>query len=148
MRTNSMLLILVLIVMFQGAPGPAASSAPAASPSSAAGLVGAWNGEWIAPSGDRRGSVELVLAGVPGREGVVGQFTFVTGGLSRTLRYEGRLEDGMLRFPLVGDGQLVLQPRDAAGPGAAAALHGGWTDTRGALPAPQGRLRLSRSPVR
>ena len=148
MRPDALLLLLSLVL---GQPGQAprlvgaATAAPAAS---AAALVGAWNGEWSGTTATARGPVELVLAGVPGHDAVIGQFTFVTGGLSRTLRYEGRLEDGVLRFPLVGEGELLLRPREAARPGAAEALQGEWVDARGALPAPRGSLRLSRSPVR
>jgi hypothetical protein len=92
--------------------------------------------------------VELVLARAPGRDAVVGQFTFLSGGTSRTLRYEGQVEDGILKFELVGDGRIVLEPRTAVTPGAAATLHGDWVDARGALPAPRGTLDLSRVAVR
>jgi hypothetical protein len=76
---------------------------------------------------------------------VLGQFTFVTGAISRTLRYEGRIEDGTVRFPLVGGGRMVLDSPRAVRPGAAAALEGEWVDTRGALPGRTGTLALDRA---
>ncbi|MBM4441629.1 MAG: hypothetical protein FJ027_14540, partial [Candidatus Rokubacteria bacterium] len=89
------------------------------------------------------GPAELVVAHVPGRADVVGQFTFMAGGVSRSLRYEGRIENGHLRFPLVGEGRIVLAPVAAPRPGAATHLRGDWVDDRGALPAPRGTLELS-----
>ena len=147
MRVSAVVVMLSLVFLAARCQPPH-GGAEAASPTSAAALVGAWSGEWTAPTGQAHGPVELVLARVPGKDGVVGQFTFLTGGLSRTLRYEGRLEDGRLRFPLVGEGHVVLEPQAAARPGTAEALHGEWVDSRGALPAPRGTLHLSRAPVR
>lgn len=124
--------------------GGAASPPAAATP-----LVGAWNGQWTAPAGvGTSGPVELVLAGMSGRDTVLGHFTFVAGGKSRSFRYEGRLENGVLRFPLVGEGRILLAPRQAARPGEAAMLQGEWVDARGVLPAPSGTLQLGRAPVR
>jgi hypothetical protein len=107
-------------------------------------LIGTWNGHWTVPgeATSRTGQVELILGRIPGRDGVLGQFTFVTGATSHTLRHEGRIEDGTVRFPLVGGGQIVLDPLHAARPGAAAALEGEWVDTRGALPGRTGTLAL------
>lgn len=110
-------------------------------------LVGAGNGSWSGATGPGNGTVELVLARVPGRDTVLGQFTFVTGGTSRTLRYEGRLQDGRLQFPLVGEGRIVLEPKETVRPSSAATLQGEWVDARGALPAPSGTLRLTRLPI-
>jgi hypothetical protein len=81
---------------------------------------------------------------VPGRDAVLGHFTFITGGLSRTLRYEGRIEDGAVRFPLVGDGRIVLEPRRPVPTSKASALEGEWVDARGALPGATGHLALDR----
>lgn len=106
-------------------------------------VVGTWNGRWTTASGGPGGSVELVVAKVPGREGVLGQFTFVTGATARTLRYEGRIEEGTLRFPLVGGGHIVLDSVGSPLPGGAS-LTGHWEDVRGALPAPRGALELNR----
>ncbi len=146
--------VLFLLSLMLGPPGPAprllgaAPVAPAAAARSAV-LTGAWSGEWSGPTASARGPMELVLAGAPGGDGMIGQFTFVTGGVSRTLRYEGHFENGVLRFPLVGEGHLVLRPQAVAVRlGEARALQGEWMDARGALPAPRGSLRLSRSPVR
>jgi hypothetical protein len=94
---------------------------------------------------DANGSVGLVLARSPGRSNVVGQFTFVTGGVTRSLRYEGRIENGRLRFALVGDGRIVLEPVAAPRPGLAERLRGEWADSRGALPAPHGVIDVSRT---
>jgi hypothetical protein len=55
------------------------------------------------------------------------------------------LTDGRVAFPLVGDGQIVLEAVDGVRPGTAARLHGTWTDARGALPAPQGMIELDRA---
>jgi hypothetical protein len=94
---------------------------------------------------DANGSVGLVLARIPGRSNVVGQFTFVTGGVTRSLRYEGSIEDGRLRFALVGDGRIVLEPVAALRPGLAERLRGEWADSRGALPAPHGVIDVTRT---
>jgi len=109
-------------------------------------LVGTWTGRWEAAEGGPEGSLGLVVARVPGREAVVGQFTFVSGAMSRTLRYEGRLENGAVRFPLVDDGRIVLE---AAGGSdrtlTADRLSGTWVEHRGALPAPRGTIELERA---
>lgn len=130
----------VALALSRPPPGVAAD-APLATAET---VLGAWSGHWAGEGSPGRGSAELVLARVPGRDSVVGQFTFVSGGAVRSLRYEGRIEDGALRFPLVGDGRIVLEPRAASRPGTAQRLRGEWTDDRGALPAPRGTIELSR----
>ena len=45
-------------------------------------LLGAWTGQWRAADGTPGGSLGLVLARVPGRDTVVGQFTFIAGAVS------------------------------------------------------------------
>jgi hypothetical protein len=107
-------------------------------------MVGAWSGHWASENPAARGSAELVLARIPGRDRVVGQFTFLTGGVARSLRYEGRIDDRSVRFPLVGDGRIVLEAEAAARPGTAQRLKGEWQDERGALPAPRGVIELRR----
>lgn len=108
-------------------------------------LVGTWTGRWHA-AGGAGGSVGLVLGRVPGRDTVVGQFTFVTGAVSRTVRYEGRLEDGAVRFPLVDDGRIVLEAeQQTQRPVTADRLSGSWVERRGALPAHEGTLELERA---
>lgn len=107
-------------------------------------LLGAWSGQWRSDDRPARGSAELVVARVPGRDAVVGQFTFLTGGIARSLRYEGRVDDGALHFPLVGGGRIVLEPHAALRPADAERLHGKWKDSRGALPAPHGVIELGR----
>jgi len=66
--------------------------------------------------------------------------------MSRTLRYEGQLENGAVRFPLVDDGRIVLE---AAGGSdrtlTADRLSGTWVEHRGALPAPRGTIELERA---
>ena len=109
-------------------------------------LVGAWTGRWQATDGAAGGSLGLVLTRVPGRDTIVGQFTFVAGAISRALRYEGRLDSGALRFPLVDDGHIVLEAGgDSRRPMTADRLSGAWVDQRGALPAPLGRIELQRA---
>ena len=107
-------------------------------------LLGAWAGRWRTETPAAQGSAELVVALVPGRDTVVGQFTFVTGGTTRSLRYEGRIAGESLRFSLVGDGHIVLEPEVAASPVEARRLRGEWADDRGALPASRGVIELSR----
>lgn len=108
-------------------------------------LVGTWTGRWQAADGGPGGSLGLVLTRVPGRDTLVGQFTFVTGAISRTMRYEGRLDNGAVRFPLVDDGHIVVEAgRDAQRPLTADRLSGTWVDQRGALPAARGTLELQR----
>jgi hypothetical protein len=137
------LLVLVLLAVAAGVPatGARAADAPLATAET---LVGAWNGRWATAAPAGHGSAELVLSRVPGRDNVVGQFTFVIGGVTRSLRYEGEIDRGRVSFPLVGEGRIVLEPVDAMRPGTAARLRGEWTDTRGALPAPRGMLELTR----
>jgi len=153
MRAGAVLIALTLVwaVRCQPPPPPPRAGdgvAEAALPVAAATMLGAWSGQWTAPPGRSEGAVELVLARGTGDGGVLGHFTFVTGGKARTMRYEGRIEDGALRFPLVGDGRIVLEPREGVRPGAAATLRGEWVDAGGVLPAPNGLLELSRAPVR
>jgi hypothetical protein len=133
-------------------PGPLPSPSPvsaAAEPmrlTTAETLVGTWTGRWRALDGTPEGSLGLVLARVPGRTTVTGQFTFVAGAVSRTVRYEGRIEDGAVRFPLVGDGRLVLEA--AAGPNrplTAERLSGTWVEHHGALPVSRGMFELERA---
>jgi hypothetical protein len=150
MKIALLLLTLTLVLGPRGEPahgrGEAADAAP---PAAATPLVGAWSGQWTAPTAvGTHGAVELVLAGLPGRDAVLGHFTFVAGGKSRTFRYEGRVENGVLRFPLVGEGRILLAAPEATGPGTAEMLQGEWVDARGVLPAPSGTLQLSRAPVR
>ena len=146
-KTTLVLVTLALVARCQS-PHVSAGGAEAVPLVSASALVGAWNGEWMVSPGVAQGMVELVLTRAPGRDSVLGQFTFLTGAVSRTVRYEGRVENGTLRFPLVGEGRIVLEPREAARPGGAARLQGEWVDTRGALPAPHGTLQLSRTAMR
>jgi len=145
-----LLLILALVLGARGEPGPGPGGvAFAAPPVRATPLVGAWSGQWTAPTAvGAHGTVELVLAGQPGRDTLLGHFTFMAGGKSRTFRYEGRLENGVLRFPLVGEGRILLEPLEAARPGTAEVLQGGWIDAGGALPARSGTMQLTRAPVR
>jgi hypothetical protein len=148
MNVAVVVLISSMLALALCAPPPRlVLAASAAAPMKSADVVGAWNGQWAGPAG-AQGMVELVLARAPGRDAVVGQFTFLSGGTSRTLRYEGQVEDGILKFELVGDGRIVLEPRTAVPPGAAVTLRGDWVDARGALPAPRGTLDLSRVAVR
>ena len=109
-------------------------------------LVGTWTGRWQAIDGAATGSLGLVLTRVPGDDTIVGQFTFIAGAISRTLRYEGRLDNGAVRFALIGDGYIVLE---AGGHGyrpmTAERLMGTWVDQRGALPAPRGTIELQRA---
>ena len=146
---TTILALLALALAPGGEPFHRLPGAEAAPPADAAPLVGAWNGHWTAPSGiGTEGAVELMLARVPGRDSVLGHFTFVAGGKPRTFRYEGRLDNGVLRFPLVGEGRILLAPREAARPGTADVLQGEWVDAGGVLPAPSGTLQLSRVPIR
>jgi hypothetical protein len=109
-------------------------------------LVGTWNGRWQAADGTAGGSLGLVLMRVPGRETIIGQFTFITGAVSRTMRYEGRLDNGAVRFALVDDGHIVLESgRDAQRPMTADRLSGTWVEQRGALPAARGIIELQRA---
>jgi hypothetical protein len=109
-------------------------------------LVGRWTGRWQASDGSPSGSLGVILSRVPGRETVVGQFTFVQGATARTLRYEGHLENGSVAFPLVAGGRIVLEAaRDARSPLRAETLSGTWVEHRGALPVPQGTVELERA---
>jgi hypothetical protein len=109
-------------------------------------LVGTWTGRWQAAEGAANGSLGLVLTRVPGRETIIGQFTFVTGAISRTMRYDGRLDNGAVRFTLVDGGYIVLEAGgDAQRPMTADRLSGAWVDLRGALPAPHGSIELERA---
>ena len=109
-------------------------------------LVGTWTGRWQAGDGGAAGSLGLVLMRVPGRDTIVGQFTFITGAISRTMRYEGRLDNGAVRFTLVRDGHIVLEAgRDAQRPMTPDRLSGTWVDQRGALPAARGSIELQRA---
>jgi hypothetical protein len=146
MRLRVILFILAVLLAARCQPPHEQAAADVPAPLAADTLVGAWTGEWMAPlDGGAEGAVELILSRVPGRNGVLGQFTFVSGGMSRTLRYEGSIDNGTLRFPLVGAGRIVLQPQRPVPPGSAARLSGEWMDERGALPASQGVLQLSRA---
>ena len=86
----------------------AAAVAPAQSPAQPDDLVGVWAGRWVADDGARGGAVEMIFAREPGLPTVVAQVTFVDGGLSDTVRREGRLTRRGLFFDLVGGGALVL----------------------------------------
>jgi hypothetical protein len=72
------------------------------------GISGMWTGRWTTDDGARGGAVELILSKEPGAPAVVGQMTFVDGGVSETARYEGRLTRQGLYFHLAGGGALVL----------------------------------------
>ena len=62
------------------------------------------------------------------------------------MRYEGRLDNGAIRFTLVDDGHVVLEAgRDAQRPMTADHLSGTWVDQRGALPAARGSIELQRA---
>lgn len=109
-------------------------------------LVGMWTGRWEAAGGAAGGSLGVILSRVPGRETVIGQFTFVDGAVSRTMRYEGQLENGVVRFALVDRGWIVLEvdPKAQRAP-IAPRLSGTWVESRGALPAPRGTMELERT---
>jgi hypothetical protein len=109
-------------------------------------LVGQWSGRWQAADGKRSGSLGVILSRVPGRDAVLGQFTFVEGATSRTMRYEGHLENGTVAFPLVAGGRIVLEAtRDPGDALRAATLTGTWVEHRGSLPAPRGTVELARA---
>jgi hypothetical protein len=145
MRTTIVALVTAGCLVGLAVEGPARAGAAEWPFATAETLLGAWNGQWLADGRERRGPMGLVLARSPGTNEVVGQFTFITGGVTRSLRYEGRIDNGRVEFPLVGDGQIVLEPVDGIRPGTAARLRGTWTDERGALPAPQGMIELGRA---
>ena len=108
-------------------------------------LVGSWTGRWQATGGAPAGSLGVVLSRVPGRDTVLGQFTFVDGAVSRTMRYEGHLENGVVRFPLVDHGRIVLEPAGGEARALTAGrLSGIWVEFRGALPALRGTMHLER----
>jgi hypothetical protein len=134
-------LVVLLTAMATPAPPGSAADRPLATVET---IVGAWNGRWAAERPQGSGPMELVVARVPGRDQVVGHFTFVSGAVTRSLRYEGRVVAGRLEFPLVADGLIVLEPEAAARPSSAERLHGEWTEERGALPAPKGVMELAR----
>ena len=147
---NRLLGFVVVVGALYGSLAVAASLAVAGSAAdrplaTAETLVGAWNGRWIGESRAGEGPMGLVLARTPGNNQVVGQFTFITGGISRSMRYEGTVTNGRVEFPLVANGQIVLEPVDAMHPGTATQLRGEWTDVRGALPAPEGIIELHRA---
>jgi hypothetical protein len=144
MRTLVLAFAVVLALAARGQPPQGAAAVEAVALVTADSLVGAWRGEWTAAGQGAHGMVELILGRVSGRQSVIGQFTFVTGGHSRTLRYEGRIEDNVVRFTLVGGGRIVLKPEHAPRPELASALEGHWTDARGALPSDAGTLTLDR----
>jgi hypothetical protein len=135
-----------VVALITGAPpsGPVPLASPAAESA-----VEAWRGRWTAaasaagpsPTG---GSVELLLSRVAGSTTVVGQFTFVVGAQTRTMRYEGQLTGGQVRFDLGADGRLVLDPPENAAGGPAATRSGEWVDDQAFLPAARGTLELSR----
>jgi hypothetical protein len=136
-------LVVLLAAMATPAPPGTAADRPLATVET---IVGAWNGRWIAEQPRGAGPMELVVARIPGRDQVVGHFTFVSGAVTRSLRYEGSVVDGRLEFPLVAEGRIVLEPEAAARPGSAERLNGEWTEQRGALPAPEGVMELARVP--
>jgi hypothetical protein len=108
-------------------------------------LLGRWTGRWQGSDGES-GSLGVILSRVPGRRTVVGQFTFIEGAAARTVRYEGRLENGVVAFPLVAGGRIVLEAaRDPQSPLRAETLSGTWVEHRGALPAPHGTVELERA---
>jgi hypothetical protein len=146
MRTVSLLVMFALVVVACCQPPHGAAATLEAPPvPSAETLLGTWNGRWAAASGtSAQDDVELIVARVPGGGNLIGQFTFVVGGTSRTARYVGSLENGVLRFPLIGDGRIVLHAAPSPSPGSTLALEGEWVDRRGALPAPAGRIELRR----
>ena len=102
--------IAALILAALAVAGPAARTSPAApvAPARSDALVGVWTGRWTAEDGTRGGAVEMIFAREPGLPAVVAQVTFVDGGLSDTVRREGRLTRRGLFFDLVGGGALVL----------------------------------------
>ncbi len=102
-------------------------------------LVGTWSGDWTAGARGR-GSMEAIITPTSDPGQVMAQFTFVGGGVTRTSRRVGNVEsDGHVRFPLLGGGVIVLRPEGEG------RLQGEFTDERGALPAPQGVVTLTRT---
>jgi hypothetical protein len=119
---------------------PAHGDAPAASPGGLAEqLLGAWTGQWSSLDVEvRRGSVEVLIVRRPDADGLTGQFTFLEGAKARTARRPGAVDGDALSFPLVGGGEIRLRLEGET-------LTGEFTDVRGGLPAPQGRLHLTRA---
>lgn len=110
-------------------------------------LLGTWMGRWQAADGVYGGAAELVATGVAGRDGsVVGQFTFVSGAVSRSLRYVGCLENGVVRFALPDEGRIAFEAgHDRRDGTAATRLFGSWADRRGCLPVEHGIFQLVRT---
>lgn len=131
-------LVVVLLVVLAARCQPPHGGAEASSGIEP--LVGTWSGDWTAGARGR-GSVEAIITPTGDSGQVMAQFTFVGGGVARTSRRVGDVEsDGRVRFPLLGGGVIVLRPQGEG------RLQGEFTDERGALPAPQGVVTLTRAP--
>jgi len=101
-------------------------------------LRGAWSGSWTSEDGRQHGAADVLIVATPEPTELVGEFSFVEGSEARTIRRPGVLirEEG--RFPLLG-GEIAL--RLASGN----RVVGDFVDARGELPAPRGRLELTRA---
>lgn len=100
-------------------------------------LMRAWSGLWSPPGAHPGGSVDLIL--IPGTQPgrATGQFTFIRGANSQTTRYEGTVVDGVVRFALPAEGEIVLR-QDAS------RLVGEFSGGQTWLPVATGTLELTR----
>jgi hypothetical protein len=98
--------VLVAIAAILGTTGPAAAAPPCPPGTPTEAVGGAWNGAWRTPHA-HSGSAGAVLS-VGERGDVMGQFTFVSGAMSRSARYHGSVCGGAVTFPLASGGQITL----------------------------------------
>lgn len=149
------MLILLLSLTGSPQPSPAPSASPAleapapptaAAPAASAGALGdavrgAWIGKWSQAGAPAPVATEAVFWRGSTARTLVAYFTFVEGGVRRTVRRQGTAGDDGLRFVWPGGRGLVLH-LDASGHlvGEVPALAAGGASA----PLPAGSLALSR----
>lgn len=129
--------LLVLVLGF-AAGAPAALHAADTGPGSSSTLAGAWTGHWAAKDSAATGPLEVLIADGAERGPILAQFTFMHGAKSFTSRREGVAVDGVVRFEVPDDGEIVLRLESAGR--LVGDFSGGQT-----LPARQGGIELTRA---
>ena len=123
--------VAVAAMLAMTAIGAVASPCPPGTPPST--VEGAWNGAWRARDARSAGVVLIVGAG----GSAIGQFTFLSGAMSRSGRYLGGICGSVVTFSLASGGEITLTLDGAR-------LLGGFRGPDPVLPANEGTIEMTR----
>lgn len=127
--------VAVAAMLAMTAIGAVASPCPPGTPPST--VEGAWNGAWRARDARSAGGSAGVVLIVGAGGSAIGQFTFLSGAMSRSGRYLGSICGSVVTFSLASGGEITLTLDGAR-------LLGGFRGPDPVLPANEGTIEMTR----